>query len=422
MAAASGCRKTHVVFPEGERAVVLPIQDPLFGRQPRVEGTLPGEPQSLWMQVDTCSEDVQMLEPLFHRLGRNPTTERNMRGWPDPTAVLPRLDLGDLTLRDVVMHPRGSGVGQSVLSHRPWEIDWDRGTLTLDVPPWPEGTAGAVRVPLRRSGYLDFVELRAGGKAVDMALCTGSPVSYLPLGADYRGLSCDPFDYDVPEDSRACTGEASLGDFPIGRHRFLVHWQGGTPPPGVVRGIGLAFSSWPEEVGQLGLDVLALYRVRVVPGREMWLQPRLADVRQGVAERVSRWSWTRGCTQPGCVRADLEVRPAQRLEEQDPQLTFVLQLERPYPGPVTLVFACGPSNQPAQLLSAMTEDRKAPFPSAIGVGAPVGPSGRVEVPVTFSTRGWDTCSSLLLVDVVPASGPRAGSAIPWQRPHAWSEL
>jgi hypothetical protein len=351
------------------------------------------------MNVWTSAEDVALPEAMFPELRL--ALSKDSRG--RTSALLPALNLGDLALRDVVVRPAALGLfGQSVLAHAPWEIDWDRGTLILDAPPWAEGTQGAVRLPLRRDGYHDLVTMQIAGRSIDMVLDTGDSVSHVPM-------ALGPTDELHHEWGPTWEGkaDASLGPFSLGARSLACD-------PGIR----------PGPYGAVGLDILRLYRIRVVPGRELWLRPRVEDVRETVVERVARWDWTRGCAHPGCVEASLATGRAAPMPGANGQLTIVLDMERASPRPVSFVFACGAAREPipASLLEAKKSEaldpegkrREVPFPPLMTVSVPVGTRGRTEVPLGEYTIGWNECGAPLLVDVT--APPRDVGLAAWVQP------
>src|SRR5262249_40146591 len=136
-------------FPAGSPAVVLPIRDPIIEPDPSVLATLPGGegPWSAWMYVDSGDPTSALLPPAsVARLGPHyadwcvTPVPFSFHPWQvGRLGLLSSLALGDLVVRDVPVvvtrldHPYfHSGIlGQGILGHAPWEIDWDRGTLTL---------------------------------------------------------------------------------------------------------------------------------------------------------------------------------------------------------------------------------------------------------------------------------------------------
>src|SRR5262249_13327799 len=144
-------------------------QDPLVDPMPLVLATLPGAegPWSAWMHVDS-GDPASATLPLASvaRLGPHygdwyvtcvqfPTAPRQVAR----VGLLSGLQLGDLVVRDVPVTLTELArigppalLGQGILGHAPWEIDWDRGTLTLGAMPWPDGPETIV-VPLRRAWW-----------------------------------------------------------------------------------------------------------------------------------------------------------------------------------------------------------------------------------------------------------------------------
>lgn len=388
----------HVRFPEPDRTIVLALRDPLFFPHASVEAVIVGASRTtLWMSIASGSEDVTLPEAVFREVAqRGPTTGRL-----DESGILPRLDFGALQLRDVVVHPGPSAtLGQSVLSHGPWEIDWGRGTLVLNAPPWPEGTPQAACVPLRRDGFRDIVALSAGGHVFDMVVDTrGHTRIPDPLGVYRREEPALDFAW------RQLDAEASLGSLKLGVRRFDAPISG------------------HESHGTLGLAILSSFRFRVVPGREMCLQPS-GDVRTTAATRVSRWDWTRGCSHIGCVEARVDVGPDSDTRPAQLSRTVVLEMERPYLRPALLVLGCGAAATVVMPLSAWGSSPdvgRRTFPPMTALVAPLGRAGRYEVPVDPRFR-CKTYESLSLVEVIPllASEPQWLPQVPaWDVLNAW---
>ena len=320
------------IFPAGSAAVVLPIRDPITDPVPSVLVTLPGRdgPWSAWMYVDSGVPIVSAVLPPASddRLGSHYADQFVGPIWffqgPVQFArggLLSSLTLGDLVVRDVpVLVTRidrlsvgGGIVGQGILGHAPWEIDWDRGTLTLGARPWPEGPETTV-VPLRRSWGLDVVTVRVDRHPIEMILDTGAGMSYILADtARDAGLSVHEMAPRSSPGGKVTSGDAALGPLRLGHIDF------GSVP-----------YSWPG-YGLLGLDVLSRYRIQVVPGKRLALRPR-GDTWQSAPERVARWPWTRACPSVGCLRA--RVEPAGK----DARLVFSFEVDLPHP--VALVLGC----------------------------------------------------------------------------------
>jgi hypothetical protein len=392
-----GCDAAHrllgrtVVYPHAG-PIVLPLRDPLLGPDPSVEASLPAvaapTPGSFWMTVSS-------LHPvsLLHEGKPFDPTDPYRHARKNEISFVPTLVLGGAPLRDVLVTAGNfNAVGQSILSDRPWEIDWDRGTLTLDAPPWsPASPARAVHVPLRRRDGRDIVEMRAAGHSFDMALATDSSLSTIPdaVGTLFRG------NVETGPDHRTLEDYAFIGAMPVGWHYFFAEVEGRVP------------------YGILGLDILACHRMRVDPGRELSLAPRQESA-PIAAERVARWPALRGCADAGCVCAHVE-RPSL-------PITVALDVEKPYPfsalivlrchGDETLVVARACDARPWRSRHGMPLDYK---PGQLLVPVPQGASGRilstVNAPERFSSFEWP-CTELSVADVVqlvPGSGA-GGSA------------
>jgi hypothetical protein len=236
--------------------------------------------------------------------------------------LLSSLAVDDLVVLDVPVmvtrldNPRfRSGIlGQAILGHAPWEIDWDRGTLTLGAAPWPEGPDTIV-VPLRRRCWAqDIVTVQVDGHPVEMSLDTGTELSVIPAGvARDAGLSEHDGHSWNHVTRKEISGDAVLGPVRLGHLDFV------SVP-----------HAWVD-YGLLGLDVLSRYRIQVVPGVRLALRPR-GDTWESAPQRIARWPWTRACPSLGCLRA--RVEPV----GNDARLVFSFEVDLPYP--VELLLGC----------------------------------------------------------------------------------
>jgi hypothetical protein len=222
-------------FPAGSPVVVLPLRDPLLGPDPSVLVTLPGRdgPWSAWMYVDSGVPFVAMLPPAsVARLGSH------YGDWlltPVPFGVAPwqvgrlgllsSLALGDVVVQDVPVTVtrldgsrfRSGILGQVILGHAPWEIDWDRGTLTLGATPWPEAP-DVIVVPLRRRMGVDIVTVQVDGHPVEMVLDTGMEASLIPANvARDAGLSVHEAHSWNRVTGKEISGDVALGPLRLGR-------------------------------------------------------------------------------------------------------------------------------------------------------------------------------------------------------------
>jgi gag-polyprotein putative aspartyl protease len=337
----------RAVFPEGSPAVVLPLRDPLLVPDPSVLATLPGRdgPWSAWMYSDSGDPEdgailprasVARLGPAYVDRGATRIPWIWVREEDARWGLLSSLALGDLVMRDVPVRVTGldlthspSGIlGQAVLGHAPWEIDWDRGTLTLGATPWPDAP-DAIVVPLRRRKDMDVVTVQVDGHPVEMVVDTGAPFSVIPADiARDAGLSVHDVDRRHHPAGQEVSGDAVLGPLRLGRIDFAS-------VPHVPVGYGL-----------LGLDVLSRYRIQVVPGERLALRPR-GDPWESAPQRIARWPWTRACRSLGCIRARLEP------VGDDARLAFSFEVDVPHP--VGLLLGCREADPAGSRLPTMSE-------------------------------------------------------------------
>jgi len=333
-------RLPRAKFPERLPQVVLPMRDPLDGPDPAVEATLEGPDgarATLWMAADSGASTCTIPTDLLDRLKLVPIRAAAVRSWGGPAAArvawLPRLILGGLTVEQAqvagltlpsVAGDRGV-LGNSVLDSAPWEISWDRGTVTLNATPWPEG--GDVRSwPLSRRDGVDVIDVRINGFPTRMLLDTGASISTIPTNlAAGMGLGV----------GTTLTGElvAFAGRF-SGAQAFVADLEIGS-----MKLDGQVFAATEAgERGVLGLNALASFEVQVLPGRRLLMRPRGQDLRATAATRVGRWAWMPSCASTGCVRARVEGSGGGGRVE----VTF----EAPLPRPVEVLFGCGQRREP----------------------------------------------------------------------------
>jgi predicted aspartyl protease len=320
------------VFPAAAGPTVLAIRDPLDARELSVEARVVGtnaRQAPLWMLVDSGASSVSLPAELTQSLGMVTRGRAAVSGPTRPpgtaVAVVPELALGDLVFRQLLVGiSKGSPtrvrgiLGQSVLRQAPWEISWDRGTVTLGAQPGANAP-GVHPMPLRRMERYptDEIEVRINGQPVKMLFDTGASLSRLPEDvAASLGLSSEPvpplpFFVGVPgvvNVSRLYTGSLAIGGTEIDRQVFV-----GVPA---------------HSPAVLGLDVLSRFNLLVVPGQRALLTAR-ADVRTTAAARIARWAWVpKTCAAPGCVQA--RIGP-DRLE---------LVVEAKLPGSVNVLLGC----------------------------------------------------------------------------------
>jgi gag-polyprotein putative aspartyl protease len=402
-------------FPTGVPATVLPIADPLFDPSPFVLVTLPGGegPWSTWMYVDSGvvdsaivpSASVARLGPHYGDWGVTWTRFSTGPRQVARAGLLSSLALGDLVVRDVPvrvtrldspMFPprcRSGLLGQGILGHAPWEIDWDRGTLTLGATPWPEAP-DVIVVPLRRRwGGQDIVTVQVDGHPVEMILDTGTDVSVIPADiAREAGLSVHAAHSWNRATGKETSGDVVLGPLRLGRIEFM---------------------SFPEDrfgYGLLGLDVLSRYRIQVVPGERLALRPR-GDSWESARERIARWPWTRACPSLGCLRARAE--PA----GDDARLVFSFEVD--VPRPVALLLGCREADPAGAHLPTraerLTSGRARALPHHIFLRVASAVKDQTFETTVVAGNDWlsrTQCREVSVLDVMPVSRDSiAGGAV-----------
>jgi hypothetical protein len=314
--------------------------------------------------------------------------------------VLSSLALGDLVVRDVpmrvtrldFMRSQAGIFGQAILAHAPWEIDWDRGTLTLGGDPWPEGP-DVIVVSLRRRWGRDAVTVQIDAHPVEMMLDTGTEASVIPADvARDAGLAEHEVDRKRHPTGKAISGDAALGPLRLGRIELVS-------VPRDLSGYGL-----------LGLDVLSRYRIQVVPGERLALRPR-GDPWESAPQRVARWPWTRGCPSVGCLRARAEP------VGNDARLVFSFEVD--VPEPVELLLGCREADPVGSRLPTASEHitsgpAKSPaYHASLRVASAV--KDQVVETMIFAGNRWlsrTRCREISVLDVVPISLDKiAGGAV-----------
>jgi predicted aspartyl protease len=325
----------RVVFPRNPPAARLAIRDPLVRPDLTVVATLRGDRgrgAPVWMTVDSGATGVTLPGSTYHSLGLDTLTGVTIRTEDAlgqllvrDAGLVPTVVLGPLVLSEVVTAIGGGSkvIGQSVLAHGPWEVDWDRGTFTLGVVPWA-ADAETVLVPLRRFGESDVVTIQVDGASVDMVIDTGAIASTIPdtvgreAGLAMRGLRFPARLRTVAGDvtvRKVFTGDVRLGALEVGRMDFAT----------------LSTAGRRAALGLLGLDLLSRYRVQVVPGAHLALRPR-GDVRTTAAERIARWAFLPACKHPGCLQA--------KLDPAGDDATLTVSFEADVRRPIELLLGC----------------------------------------------------------------------------------
>jgi len=186
-----------VILPETPRSVVLCIRDPVLRPDLTVEATVHGSnarKATLWMLLDSGATVGSLPRDLAADLDLADAREVTMiainGAVKTPLAMAPRLALGDLVIARVAFlvntlaGPAADlGVlGQSVLGRMPWEISWDRGTVTLGATPWTQGGDVSV-VPLEPfASGVEMLVARVNGRRLKMMVDTGAFVSSIQEG------------------------------------------------------------------------------------------------------------------------------------------------------------------------------------------------------------------------------------------------
>jgi predicted aspartyl protease len=322
------------VFPAAASPTVLAIRDPLRFPELSVDAHVTGtnaRQAPIWMLVDSGASEVFLPAKLSESLGLpklgrvrplvfGPTKTTGMT-----VARVPVLALGDLAVRQLLVgaiegNPLAVGgiLGESVLRHAPWEISWDRGTLTLGARYWAD-EPGVTPLPLHRMERYptDEIEVCVNGQPVKMLLDTGASASALPedvatsLGLSYEQVPALPLFVGMGgaiNVSRLYTGRLEIGGTQIAEQAFI-----GLPA---------------HRPAVLGIDVLSRFDLLVVPGQRALLRAR-GDLRTTAAARIGRWAWIpKTCVSAGCLQA--------RIDAEEMTLT----LEAKLPGAVELLLGC----------------------------------------------------------------------------------
>lgn len=391
----------RVVFPPNPPRVSLAIRDPLVRPDLTVMATLRRTPKrgaAVWMTVDSGATGVTLPATTYHSLGldllrdvRIRTEDARGHVLTRDAGLVPDLVLGPLVVNEVITAVGGDQhvLGQSILTHTPWEIDWDRGRLTLGAAPWPAD--GAVSLPLRHEGDSEIVTLDLGGVPVDLVLDTGAFASTLPesvglrAGLEARGLA-------LPTVLKSVAGQVLVHQVFLGKARL--------GPLGEVPLELAALTSVGRRApfGLLGLDVLSRFTVRVEPGKRLWLRPR-KDVADTVRERLARWSFLPGCAHPGCLVATLEA------SKDDAVLSVTYEADVTRPLDVLLGCEGAPFSPRATML---TGDGVVAAPKVLRARVPIGfPSEPRSVSIrrgaTWFGAGGAGCKELAVIDLAPAS-------------------
>ena len=409
--AGRGRYEQRVVFPKSPPVTRLPIRGPLVRPDLTVMATLHvNEKHSspVWMLVDSGATGVTMPAAAFHSLGLDVLRGVTVRQ-EDPSGrvivrdagLVPQMALGELMLTDVVTALGGGAtvLGQSVLAHAPWDIDWDRGVLTLGAAAWPAGGDTTI-VPIRRVGDAEVVTIDLDGAAIDMVLDTGAFASMIPESVgEATHLATRRMPPTVMRSlggevivRRVFSGNVRLGARVVGRNEFAALKTGGRR----------------ASMGLLGLDVLARFQLQVVPGSHLALRPR-GDVRKFTAERIARWSFVpTTCEHPGCVHASLAAKGS------DAKLTVTLDAELDRPIEVLLGCAGDRDDTSVPTGSSFAFGAAPDIARHVRVRLPNTKRGAVSETVMTNGASWFTgggadCHVLEALDVSPLAAFSSGA-------------
>ena len=398
-----GRYETRVVFPEHAPMVTLAIRDPLVRPDLTVMATLRRSPKrgtAVWMTVDSGATGVTLPDTTYYSLGldllsgvRIRTEDARGNVLTRDAGLVPDMILGPLVLNDVVTAIGGNQhvLGQSILTHAPWEIDWDRGKLTLGAAAWPKDSE-AIALPLRREGDSDVATVEIGGVPIDMVLDTGALASTIPESVGTRaGLDGRALAYPMVLHSAAgqilvrkvFLGELRLGALGIHPLELASMSSVGRRAP----------------FGLLGLDVLSRFHVRVEPGVRLWLRPR-RDLGITAAERLARWSFLPSCKRLGCLEASVEAVG----EDAVVHVTYETDLARP----LDVLFSCASNPGQPTAGTTLASDALVRAPRQLRLRVPAGFPGE---PASVKVRrggawfgsGGAGCADLAVVDLSPAS-------------------
>ncbi|MGZ3453687.1 MAG: retroviral-like aspartic protease family protein [Polyangiales bacterium] len=371
-----GARRRYdkrAVFPSSPPVARLAIRGPLARPDLTVMATMRASEKRAtptWITVDSGATGVTMPGPTFSGLGLDVLTGVTVRS-EDPlgrvqvrdAGLVPQLSLGELVVEDVVTAIGGDAtvLGQSVLAHGTWDIDWDRGLLTLGGDAWPEG-GETTFVPLRKEGDAEIVTVSLDGAPVEMIVDTGARVSTIPEAVGARANL-------AMRRVKPMTLHALGGGELLVRRLFSGEVRLGAKALGTLELAALPTAGHRAAYGLLGLDVLSRFHVQIVPGSHLALRPR-GDVRKTVRERIARWSFVpSSCEHLGCVRA----------ERGDDRLTLTLDAD--LARPIDLLLGCADEH----------------LSGHVQVRLPSGPRGAVS---KTSLSGFE-CQTLQVLDLAP---------------------
>jgi predicted aspartyl protease len=281
-----GARPRHEVratFPRARGPVTLPLRASAPGRPLEVDAELRIDDRSIRapMIIDTGATGITLPMPMFLGLGASPLSDVRVRTEDArgqvrelPAGELSELRLGALPLTDVVVALGETPIlGQAVLAHAPWSLDWRARTLTLDAVERPLGLDWSA-LPLSKDGDVDLVTVEVAGKPVSLVLDLGALISTLdPAAASAIGLAAVPL--GRPVTLHSAHGERVirslfLGDARLGERSI----RGADGEEGFAFAPLSVAADKPRRAGLLGLDALGQFCLFVEPGQRLWIAPR----------------------------------------------------------------------------------------------------------------------------------------------------
>jgi predicted aspartyl protease len=398
-------------FLAGRSSQVVAIRDPLWGPSFEVYATLfgyDGRSASLWMTVDSGAGDVVVPEERAGEIGLRPRRSTHYASDGPPilqAASVARLTTGDLVASEVPIFvlkrstpAKDRGIlGQTILGASPWEVDWDRGTLTLGAVPWRRDDATTV-VPLRRSARYahDEVTVQINGHPVQMILDTGAVATTIPidlareLGLSPRApqpsdlaaqITLGGIDGQMAID-QTCTADLTIGALTLPAQPLMSLRQ--------------------EFPAVLALDILGRFNLQVIPGERLQLRPR-DDLRRTARARVGRWPGLGACASPACTEATIAaVGPKARID---------LRFEAAIAGPVEILLACATPPATPEIFPSMDQLLLRGRPPApyrhVAVNLSAIEPGEITIDTLSAANLWFApdgggCRTLTVLDLHPA--------------------
>jgi Aspartyl protease len=217
-------------------------------------------------------------------------------------------------------------LGGSTLYQVPWEISWDRGTVTLNATTWPDRGEVSSLPLYPNDAHAVEIDGALNGVPLRMVVDTGATFSVIPQRLAER-LAL----HDVPLTLAGLTGAG--GPFQTtGRMAIADLSLGSRKLPGQVF-VETNDGSQPV----LGLSALAYYDLQIQALR-ISFKARNPDMRATAMARIGRWPWMPTCRDPGCVRG--------HVQGSGDGAQIVFEFEADLPRPVEILFGCAEGTEP----------------------------------------------------------------------------